>query len=112
MRTPVRIALDAMGGDHGPEVIVPGAALALSQHSDMAFLFFGDQARLKPLVAAHPALACRLDDPPLRCGDQNGRQAEPSLAGRAAHLVDVARNRGGQGGENQVPLFPPATPAR
>ncbi len=57
MRTPVRIALDAMGGDHGPEVIVPGAALALSQHSDIAFLFFGDQARLKPLLAAHPALA-------------------------------------------------------
>ena len=25
MTRPVRIALDAMGGDHGPEVIVPGA---------------------------------------------------------------------------------------
>ncbi|NDA48384.1 MAG: hypothetical protein EBY21_14150, partial [Alphaproteobacteria bacterium] len=25
----VRIALDAMGGDHGPSVVLPGAALAL-----------------------------------------------------------------------------------
>ncbi len=57
MMTPVRIALDAMGGDHGPEVIVPGAALALSRHNDISFIFFGDESRLKPLVAAHPGLA-------------------------------------------------------
>ena len=30
----VRIALDAMGGDHGPSVVVPGAALALDRHPD------------------------------------------------------------------------------
>jgi glycerol-3-phosphate acyltransferase PlsX len=57
MMTPVRIALDAMGGDHGPEVIVAGAALALSRHDDMSFIFFGDEARVAPLVAAHPRLA-------------------------------------------------------
>lgn len=57
MTRPVRIALDAMGGDHGPEVIVPGAALALAQRADLAFIFFGDEQRVKPLVAAHPALA-------------------------------------------------------
>ncbi len=57
MTTSVRIALDAMGGDHGPEVIVPGAALALARHGDLSFVFFGDEARVKPLVAAHPALA-------------------------------------------------------
>jgi glycerol-3-phosphate acyltransferase PlsX len=57
MTRPVRIALDAMGGDHGPEVIVPGAALALAQHADLAFIFFGDEQRVKPLVEAHPALA-------------------------------------------------------
>ncbi|HEY5225477.1 MAG TPA: phosphate acyltransferase PlsX [Methylovirgula sp.] len=57
MMTPVRIALDAMGGDHGPEVIVAGAVLALSRHNDLSFLFFGDEARVAPLVAAHPQLA-------------------------------------------------------
>ncbi len=57
MTRPVRIALDAMGGDHGPEVIVPGAALALAQRADLAFIFFGDEQRVRPLVAAHPALA-------------------------------------------------------
>src|SRR5580658_223449 len=44
MIKPVRIALDAMGGDHGPEVIVSGAARALRRRPDMKFLFFGDAA--------------------------------------------------------------------
>jgi glycerol-3-phosphate acyltransferase PlsX len=58
----VRIALDAMGGDHGPSVVVPGAALALAQHAEASFILFGDQARIDPLLAAHPELkaACRL----------------------------------------------------
>jgi glycerol-3-phosphate acyltransferase PlsX len=58
----VRIALDAMGGDHGPSVVVPGAALALAQHPNSTFLLFGDQGRIEPLLAAHPRLkaACRL----------------------------------------------------
>ncbi|HUB63386.1 MAG TPA: phosphate acyltransferase PlsX [Methylocella sp.] len=57
MIKPVRIALDAMGGDHGPEVIVPGAALALHQRPDMEFLFFGDAARIRPLLDADPRLS-------------------------------------------------------
>src|SRR4051812_14072352 len=58
----VRIALDAMGGDHGPSVIVRGAAVALTQHPDASFILFGDQAKVEPLLAAHPRLkdACRL----------------------------------------------------
>src|ERR1700704_5304540 len=57
MIKPVRIALDAMGGDHGPEVIVPGAARALRRRPDMKFLFFGDAARSGPLLDAEPALS-------------------------------------------------------
>jgi len=58
----IRIALDAMGGDHGPSVVVPGAAVALAQHPDATFILFGDQAKIDPLLAAHPQLkdACRL----------------------------------------------------
>jgi phosphate acyltransferase len=57
MIKPVRIALDAMGGDHGPEVIVPGAARALRRRPDMKFLFFGDAARIRPLLDAEPGLS-------------------------------------------------------
>jgi glycerol-3-phosphate acyltransferase PlsX len=53
----VRIALDAMGGDHGPSVIVPGAELALERHPDTEFLLYGDEALIKPLLSTRPKLA-------------------------------------------------------
>jgi glycerol-3-phosphate acyltransferase PlsX len=52
----VRLALDAMGGDHGAAVVVPGAELSLARHSDIEFLFFGDRAALEPLLNARPQL--------------------------------------------------------
>jgi phosphate acyltransferase len=52
----VRLALDAMGGDHGAAVVVPGAELSLAHHSDIEFLFFGDRAVLEPLLDARPRL--------------------------------------------------------
>jgi glycerol-3-phosphate acyltransferase PlsX len=58
----VRIALDAMGGDHGAAVVVPGADRSLAEHPDIEFLLFGDRAVVGPLIDAHPRLkaACRL----------------------------------------------------
>jgi glycerol-3-phosphate acyltransferase PlsX len=58
----VRIALDAMGGDHGPSVVVPGAEMALERHPDSTFILFGDQAKIEPLLASRPRLneACRV----------------------------------------------------
>jgi glycerol-3-phosphate acyltransferase PlsX len=53
------IALDAMGGDRGPAVVVPGAALALQRHPDVSFLLVGDQARIEPHLVEHPVLAER-----------------------------------------------------
>jgi len=52
----VRIALDAMGGDHGPAVVVAGAELALARHPESEFLFFGNASQVAPLLAKSPAL--------------------------------------------------------
>ena len=57
MTEPVRIALDAMGGDHGPSVVVPGAAIALERRPDLTFVFAGDEKLLRPLLDANPKLA-------------------------------------------------------
>jgi glycerol-3-phosphate acyltransferase PlsX len=56
MPKPVRISLDAMGGDHGATVVIPGAALALERHPDLHFLLYGDEAIVRPLLDAHPKL--------------------------------------------------------
>ncbi len=52
----VRIALDAMGGDHGAAVVIPGAARFLEKRPDVQFLLFGDEAVVGPLLDAHPRL--------------------------------------------------------
>ena len=54
MLGPKTLALDAMGGDHGPEVTVPGAALSLAQHPELRFSLAGDEQRSVKALAAHP----------------------------------------------------------
>jgi phosphate acyltransferase len=56
MSDKVRIALDAMGGDHGPAVVVAGAELALARHPGTEFLFFGNSSQIGPLLDARPNL--------------------------------------------------------
>ena len=53
------IALDAMGGDHGPEIVVPGAALSLERHPELNFIFCGDSARINSALAPFRALTAR-----------------------------------------------------
>jgi glycerol-3-phosphate acyltransferase PlsX len=56
MSKSVRISLDAMGGDHGVSVVIPGAALALERHPQLRFLMFGDRAAIEPALQGYPAL--------------------------------------------------------
>ncbi|MCA0250250.1 MAG: phosphate acyltransferase PlsX [Proteobacteria bacterium] len=51
------LALDGMGGDHAPDVIVNGANIARERYPGTSFLLFGDPARLKPLVDKHKGLS-------------------------------------------------------
>ncbi len=71
----VSIALDAMGGDHGPAVVVAGAELSHARHPDAEMVFFGDERVLEPLLATRPKLreaarivhtdvAVKMDDKP------------------------------------------------
>lgn len=57
----VILALDGMGGDHAPDVVVNGAAIARERYPGTSFLLFGDSARLKPLVDRKKGLAQSLE---------------------------------------------------
>jgi glycerol-3-phosphate acyltransferase PlsX len=70
-----RIALDAMGGDHGPSVVLPGADISLTRHPDIEFRLYGDRAVMEPMVEGLPRLkanaklvhtdvSIRMDDKP------------------------------------------------
>jgi glycerol-3-phosphate acyltransferase PlsX len=45
------LAVDAMGGDRAPDVVVAGLELAAERHPDARFLLVGDEAKLQPLLA-------------------------------------------------------------
>lgn len=56
MVQPRILALDAMGGDHGPEVVIPGAAISLERHPALSFVLCGDEAKISPVLERHPGL--------------------------------------------------------
>ncbi|PQA86590.1 phosphate acyltransferase PlsX [Hyphococcus luteus] len=53
----VTLAIDAMGGDAGPQAVVDGVAHAVKGGLKTRFIFFGDKAELEPLIAAHSHIA-------------------------------------------------------
>jgi glycerol-3-phosphate acyltransferase PlsX len=89
-----------MGGDHGPSVVVPGAALALERHPGTRFLLFGDRAQIEPLLDKHPALkaaaevrhtdvAVRMDDKPSQALRSGRRTSSMWLAIQAVRDGDA-----------------------
>ena len=47
------LAVDAMGGDKGPEMVVLGLEYAAERHPNARFLLIGDEPRLQALLAKH-----------------------------------------------------------
>jgi glycerol-3-phosphate acyltransferase PlsX len=74
------IALDGMGGDAAPGIVIEGACMALRDNPDLRFLLFGDEARVRPLLEAASDLKSRAD---LRhTPDAVAADAKPSQAVR------------------------------
>jgi len=59
VNSPIRIALDAMGGDDAPRIVVNGAAIAQVRYPQAEFIFVGDEAAIKPLIDKHKSLKGR-----------------------------------------------------
>jgi glycerol-3-phosphate acyltransferase PlsX len=85
----MRIALDAMGGDHGPRPNVVGAVAALAAAPDLSVVLVGDQAQLAPLLAATPHPADRLEV--VHAADVVGMDEKPVEALRKKPDNSIAR---------------------
>ena len=106
----VTIALDAMGGDHAPGMVVKGAEIALQRHPDLHFLLFGAEDEVRPLLAKLPHLGNSVTLH--HASEVVADDTKPSLALRAGRqssmrLAIEAVPTGGPTGWS-----PPATPAR
>jgi len=51
----IRISLDAMGGDHGPSVVIPAALGALKTYPELELVLVGDEALLARELENHGA---------------------------------------------------------
>ncbi|MCI5077098.1 phosphate acyltransferase PlsX [Oricola sp.] len=71
----ITISIDAMGGDFGPAVIIPGAAKSLERHPELRFVIFGQEDKVTPVLDGferlkaasrfeHCEVAVRMDDKP------------------------------------------------
>ena len=102
------LAVDAMGGDHAPDIVVSGLSIAAERHPDARFLLVGDEARLAPLMARcrrasavctvrHTSDAVSSDCKPtvaLRMRRASMRLAIDAVARGEAHGVVSAGNSG------------------
>ena len=84
-----RIAIDAMGGDVGPAVMLAGAARAHDRRSDLSFLIFGDEAAIASELGRHPGLAGVVEI--VHCDDVIAAEEKPSLALRRAKTTSMGR---------------------
>ena len=48
-----RIAIDCMGGDHGPSVTVPAALRFLGEQAGVSLILVGQEDAIRPLLASH-----------------------------------------------------------
>jgi glycerol-3-phosphate acyltransferase PlsX len=80
---PYTLAVDAMGGDQAPAMVVAGLEIAAERHPGVRFLLVGDEARVAPLLAVHrrAASACTLRHAP----DVISDEAKPTAALRQRH---------------------------
>lgn len=110
---PVIIALDAMGGDNGPKVVLPAALDVLEQDSRVRFIVYGDKEKIFAVLTQHHALYSKhkdrievvhtsqevsMDDSPalaLRSKkDSSMRQALNAVKRHEAHACVSAGNTG------------------
>lgn len=84
-----RIAIDAMGGDLGPEATVAGACRAFKRRDDLSFMFFGDEGVIAAELKRFPELAgvSRI----VHCDDAIKGDEKPTQAIRRAKTTSMGR---------------------
>ena len=89
MSSAPRIAIDAMGGDTGPAVMLAGAALAYARRDDLSFILFGDSTAIKAELDKRPELAGVSEI--VHCADVISGDDKPSQAIRRAKTSSMGR---------------------
>ncbi len=84
----VHIAVDAMGGDDAPGIVLDGCAISSVRHPNARFLLFGDAAKIQPHLNRHKGLekVCEIHHTP----DAIPMDAKPAQAVRQGRKSSMA----------------------
>jgi glycerol-3-phosphate acyltransferase PlsX len=85
----MKIALDAMGGDHAPGPIVAGAAQAVAADPELRVILVGDQAQIEPCLPADQSPRERLEL--FHCSQAVGMEESPVVALRKKPDSSISR---------------------
>jgi glycerol-3-phosphate acyltransferase PlsX len=85
----ITIALDAMGGDHAPHIVIDGASISLKKNPSLRFLTFGDEQKVLPLLNKHPHLLKNTDF--IHCNDFIAGDEKPLQALRTGRHSSMAK---------------------
>ena len=61
MTATLTLAIDAMGGDKAPGIVLKGSDIARKRYPDVRFLLFGDERRIGPILKRFPKLKDRCE---------------------------------------------------
>src|SRR5688572_32488628 len=78
------LAIDAMGGDIGPEMVIPSLELIAARHPDWKFILFGDAPKIERLLSRlrlareaaevrHTEVSIAMDDKPSQADRKSTR---------------------------------------
>lgn len=79
------IAIDAMGGDFGPEVTLAGVARAALAYPDVRFELYGEEAAIRQHLAKHKGL--ELVSTIIDCEMSIAMETKPSVALRQGRKI-------------------------
>lgn len=109
----MKIAVDAMGGDNAPQVVLTGVQRARDEFSELEFTLYGDEAQLTPLIKdmtrltiVHTTEKINGDDEPVKAVRRK-KQASMVLAAQAVknQTADAVFSLGSTGALLAAGLF-------
>lgn len=88
----MRIAVDAMGGDHAPKEIVEGVLKALEQFEDIHILLYGHEEKVKPFLSTHERLTLIHTEEKIEADDEPVRAIRRKKDASMVRMAEAVKN--------------------
>ncbi len=91
------LALDAMGGDYGPQVTVPAAMQALRQNPSLKLILVGDSTKIESYLDKSPAVNSRIEilhtDEVVTMSDRPAQALRSKKQSSMRKAIDLVRDK-------------------